>query len=80
MCLGAEAQLLLNFPHTGLALSTALHQGMVTARLLVFLFVCFPGLLVAGSFGSFRSVARANSDFPSAGVLINVVAAAVNTG
>lgn len=83
MCLGAEAELLLNFPHRGLALSTAFHQGMLTARLLILLFVCFPGLLVVGilCFGSFHSVDLAlNRDFPLTGVLISALAAAINTG
>lgn len=83
MCLGAEAELLLNFPHTGLALSTAFHQGMLTARLLGLLSVCFPGLLLVGilCFGSFHSAdLPLNSDFPLTGVLITVLAAAVNTG
>lgn len=80
---GAEAELLFNFPHMGLALSTAFHQGVLTARLLGLLFVCFPGLLVVGilCFGSFHSVDLAlNSDFPLTGVLITVLAAAVTTG
>lgn len=60
----------------GLALSTAFHQGVLTARLLGLLFVCFPGLLVVGilCFGSFHSVDLAlNSDFPLTGVLITVL-------
>lgn len=83
MCLGGEAELLLNFPHTGLALSTAFLRGMLTARLLILLFVCFPGLSVVGvlCFGSFPSVGLAlNKYFPVTRVLIGVPAAVVDTG
>lgn len=76
MCLAGEAELLLNFPHTGLALSTAFHHGMLTARLLILLFV---------SLASWLLVFCVLAPSPQLGgyftrVLIGVVVAAVNTG